>query len=458
MVRFTSLRLLAFLTVFLHASIGTAQYLIANDSALLTGALLYYVAAAGLLACFGAVIHSVGETPSRRDWLVIVGVPVLVQIGWLISHPVLSIDAYSYLVDAAHLHAGLNPYQHAVNEAGGTALGRELAAYGWRPSVGVSPYGPVWMNLVRAVGPFAEDVAIAVRLVKLIACSATALTAWLIFRAAPASFRARAFTVFWWNPVVIIEGAGEGHNDAFMVVAVVLSLWCLRRQAVIAAAAALTAAVLTKWIPAFFAPAYLAYAWRNRLFTWRTVFGGGAVIAAVTGAAYWTLWDGANTFAGVRRVGGPRFVASATGGFLPILADYPTAYALLRVCAACAMAVAMIYAIGTTRTMRDLVRTCAAIALTFVLVAAPVYWPWYVVMPIALLALAGDFSLIIMLTATSRIVAPLNLIRLQGGFSLTTEVWLTTVIALWLPLAYIAWLSAARRLSARPDGISRSWR
>jgi alpha-1,6-mannosyltransferase len=443
------------LTVFLHALIGTAQYLIANDPAVLPGALLYYGAAAALLACYWAVIHSVGETPSRRGWLVIVGVPLLVQIGWLVSYPVLSIDAYSYLVDAAHLHAGLNPYQHAVDEAGGTALGRELAAYGWRPSVGVSPYGPVWMNLVRAVGPFAEDVAIAVRLVKLIACSATALTAWLIFRAAPASFRARAFTVFWWNPVVIIEGAGEGHNDAFMVVAVVLSLWCLRRQAVIAAAAALTAAVLTKWIPAFFAPAYLAYAWRNRLFTWRTVFGGGAVIAVVTGAAYWPLWVGANTFAGVRRVGGVQFVAWATGSFVQILADYPTAYALLRVSA---MAGAVIYATGTTRTRCDLVRACAAIALTFVLVAAPVYWPWYVVMPIALLALAGDFSLIIMLTATSRIVAPLNLIRLQGGFSLTTEVWLTTVIALWLPLAYIAWLSAARRLSARPDGISRSWR
>jgi len=328
-----------------------------------------------------------------------------------------------------------------------------LAAYGWRPVAGVSPYGPVWMNLVSVVGPFTGDVAIAVRVVKLIAYSATALTAWLVFRAAPASYRVRAFTVFWWNPVVIIEGAGEGHNDASMVVAVVLSLWWLRRHAVVAAAAALTAAVLTKWVPAFFAPAYLAYAWRNRLVTWRTVFGGGAVIAAVTAAASWPLWAGAHTFAGLRRVGAPRFVASATGSFVAILADYPTAYALLRACAACAMAVAMIYAAGTTRTMRDLVRACAAIALMFVLLAAPVYWAWYVVMPIALLALAGDVSLVIVLTATSRIVAPLNLIRQGGGFSVTTEVWLTTVVALWLPLAYIAWLTVARRLTAVRDGV-----
>jgi len=40
---------------------------------------------------------------------------------------------------------------------------------------------------------------------------------------------------------------------------------------------------------------------------------------------------------------------------------------------------------------------------------------------------------------TSRIVAPLDLIRLRGELSWTTEVWLTTVIALWLPIAYIVW-------------------
>jgi alpha-1,6-mannosyltransferase len=427
------------LTVCLHASIGTAQYVMANDSAFLPATLLYYVAVAALVACYASVVDSVSETPSRRAWLAIVGVPVLLQIGWLASHPVLSIDAYSYLVDAAHAYAGLNPYEHAVKDAGSTALGRALAAYGWRPSAGISPYGPVWMNLISAVGPLTQHVAVAVLLVKLIACSATALTGWLVFRTAPASCRIRAFTVFWWNPVVIIEGAGEGHNDALMVAAVVLSLWCLRRHAVAAAAAALTAAVLTKWIPAFFAPAFLAYAWRNRLLTWRAVLGGGAVIGAVTGAAYWPLWAGVNTFAGLRRVGGPRLVASATGSFVTILADHPTASALLRVCAVSALAVAVIYTIGTTRTIRDLVGACAAIALTFVLLAAPLYWAWYVMMPIALLSLTGNVPLIMVLTATSRIVAPLNLLRLRGAFSSSTEIWLTTVIALWLPLAYIGW-------------------
>src|SRR3954471_14095483 len=106
----------ALLTVFLHVSIAIAQYLIRNDSALVPAVLLYYVAVAALVVCYVSVLDSVIETPCRRAWLTIVGVPVLVHIGWLAWNPALSMDAYSYLVDAAHMYAGVNPYEHAVKE------------------------------------------------------------------------------------------------------------------------------------------------------------------------------------------------------------------------------------------------------------------------------------------------------------------------------------------------------
>ena len=75
-------------------------------------------------------------------------------------------------------------------------------------------------------------------------------------------------------------------------------------------------------------------------------------------------------------------------------------------------------------------------------------------LPIALLALTGDMALIFVLTAASRLVAPLDLIRLRGGISWPTEVWLTTVIALWLPLAFIAARAVRARMVTPPDGIS----
>jgi len=95
--------------------------------------------------------------------------------------------------------------------------------------------------------------------------------------------------------------------------------------------------------------------------------------------------------------------------------------------------------------------------VTFVLLAAPLYWPWYVVTPIALLAVTGDLGTILVLTVTSRLVAPLNLLRLHGALSQTTEVWLTTVVALWLPIAYCAWLIIRQHCDAAGgDGPGRT--
>ena len=432
-------------TVLLHLLLAAAQQHLARDSALNVAAVLYYASAAGLVTCYAVLLRSVGEVLSRKRWVLVVGIPLLVQTGWLFSRPVLSIDAYSYLVDAAHVHAGVSPYRYAVGEAAGTEFGEKLAAYGWRPK-GISPYGPVWMNLLRIVGPFAHDVPTGVRALKIIAMCATALTAWLVFCTAPPTVRVRAFVAFWWNPVLIVEGAGEGHNDAVMALAVVLSIWCLQRRAVAAAAAALTAAVLTKWTPALFAPAYVAYAWRSGLATWRNTWIAAAAVVTLTVVAYSPpLWIGVDTFAGIRAVAAPRLVASGTGVFRNILADHPTAYTLVRLCAALATIVAIVQATRASGTLRDLIRASATIAVTFMLVTSPLYWPWYVVTPIALLALADDRALIMVLTVTSRAVAPLDLLRVRGAFTLTTQLWLTTIVALWLPSAWLVWRAIGDR-------------
>ncbi len=301
------------------------------------------------------------------------------------------------------------------------------------------------MNLLRIVGPFARDVEIGVRLLKLIAFSATMLTAWLIFHAAPATTRVRAFVAFWWNPVVIIEGAGEAHNEAVMIVLVVLSLWCVRRNAVAGAAGALAAAVLTKWIPAFFGPAYLLYLWRRRLLTPRTILLSTLVVAGIAVLAYWPFWIGADTFAGIQNVGRPRFIASSTGVFIRLLGYDLEAAQILRTVAAVVLGVASVHAAVVSRTDTQLIRACAATALVYVLLASPMYWAWYVMLPIALLALLDDLALVLVLTTVSRVVAPFDLMRLEGWFSWANEVWATTIIALWLPLAYIGWRAITTR-------------
>ena len=440
-----SLLRLSAVTVVLYALLAIIHQRLAEAQALRTDAVLYYVVLTSLIACYWAVIRSAHEALDRRSWRMLVGVPIVVQLGWLISLPVLSIDAYSYLVDAAHAYAGLNPYLHPVKEAAATDLGRTLSLYDWRPVHGVTPYGPVWLLIVTVAGPYASHVEVGVRILKVLAFAATAGTAWLVFRTAPESFRVRACTAFWWNPAIIIEGAGEGHNDIVMTLAVVFSLWWLWRRAVIPAAGAWTAAVLIKWVPALFAPACFVYAWRTGLLNRRTVTLAAAVTVAIAVVTYWPFWAGANTFDGLRSMGAPRFVASTTGSFGRVLGPYPTAMLLLRVAASTTLAAIVMYGAVRTRTIEDVFRACAVSALGYILLASPAYWAWYVTLPIALLTLAGDLPLVLVLTITSRLVAPFDLLRLHGGFSRDTEVWLTTVIGLWLPLALIGACVVLRR-------------
>jgi hypothetical protein len=74
----------AFVTVLLHAAVATAHHLFATNPNVLSASLVYYVAVTLLLVPYSAVIRSVGSNPSRSNWVVLLAVPALVQIGWVL--------------------------------------------------------------------------------------------------------------------------------------------------------------------------------------------------------------------------------------------------------------------------------------------------------------------------------------------------------------------------------------
>lgn len=98
--------------------------------------------------------------------------------------------------------------------------------------------------------------------------------------------------------------------------------------------------------------------------------------------------------------------------------------------------------------MRDaatLLRACGRIALVFLLIASPSYWPWYVLLPIALMTLSPQGSFIamsIVLAFCSRLVAPIDDMNVNGFTNWNVEVLSTTAIGLLLPLLIYLLLSA----------------
>ncbi len=99
-----------------------------------------------------------------------------------------------------------------------------------------------------------------------------------------------------------------------------------------------------------------------------------------------------------------------------------------------------IFALFTGWRVRDaegLLRLCAGIALVYVLLASPVYWPWYAILPLALLALLpyGPFIRIaLVLSFGARLGAPLEVLANRGFITLRASHAITAAVGVVLPL------------------------
>jgi hypothetical protein len=215
-------------------------------------------------------------------------------------------------------------------------------------------------------------------------------------------------------------------------------------------------AVLTKWLPLLLAPAFLVYAWRRGWLRASTIAAAVVTVVAITALTLVPVWAGADTFNGIRRLGTPRFVASTVGTLgYAMGADY---YGLVRALASSVALAVALYGAWLSRTHATLLRGCGMTVLAYLLIASPLFWAWYLLLPIAILVLTRDLTLVLVLTAASRAVAPLDLLRLRGGITWTEEAWITTVVALWIPLVFIAvrgrGARGLSRMRVRPETAS----
>jgi alpha-1,6-mannosyltransferase len=171
-------------------------------------------------------------------------------------------------------------------------------------------YGPAWELLAAALTRIAGDGVIAnviaFKLASIAAYAATtALIALTLRRLAPE--RTLYGTVlFAWNPLVLYEVAGNGHNDVVMVLFIVLGLYWLVRRRFTLAALAETAGALVKFIPFLLLPIIFVVAFkqlRGKLARGVFAIGTLAACAALIVAMYAPFWRGGDILGIARRSG-----------------------------------------------------------------------------------------------------------------------------------------------------------
>lgn len=196
--------------------------------------------------------------------------------------PTLSDDLQRYRWEAKVQAHGWNPYAIAPNDPRLASLrdkyyeimpGRELPAI--YPPAAELVFRATWKFFPGPVG-FKMPFAAADVLVLLI-------LAWMLRKESDRDFR---LAIYAWNPLVIVEFAGSGHNDVLALLGVVCGLALIKKWPAFASVP-VSFAAMAKLFPAVFLPVWIWRAgWPQKRTRWLAA-GFAALVALLVLAPYW---------------------------------------------------------------------------------------------------------------------------------------------------------------------------
>jgi hypothetical protein len=325
-------------------------------------------------------------------------------------------DVLSYLVYGRAFGAyGLNPY---TTTPANMQFDFNFRLIDWHDVVSV--YGPVWTLLCTAlykvIAPLAATniwgYIVAFRGLGLAFHLGNAALIWYILGRVRPRDQVAGTILYAWNPLPLIEFAGNGHNDAglvFFLLAAVAAQVAERRRPWLVTLC-LTLSVLTKFITLLVVPAYALMLWRTtpaapgrwisraRILAW-------ARAGIVALAAFAILWA---PFAAALR--DPLFLLNSSAAskydnsllqllywslrglfaaVLPAARSHELANTLVMGAGRLAFLVIWLVLTWRSRDLTSWIRGSFWILFAYLVLATPWFWPWYVTWLVGLAPLVG---------------------------------------------------------------------
>jgi hypothetical protein len=397
---------------------------------------------------------------ARRLWAVVLFSALLFSFVNVLVFPLNSTDVYDYVAHGriTGIHEG-NPYTDVPNDYPDDPY-VQLAA--WRKSSTV--YGPLWEVLSGVIGRFAGESLWA----NVLAYKGLALVGYLlstimvasILRRVSPSMALSGTILFSWNPLVLLEGVANLHNDMLMIAFLLGGIWALslvRRSSTTAGDTKndrhnslfgilcmilLVMSILVKFIPVLFLPLILIYLLssvkgRRRKF----VVGLLLVLPMILISfhyfrIFWQWPQITNAF--IHRIEMFRMsISSVTKEILqafivtgvanrlaawPLLAAFAVGYAIVLVRTFLALSPPQAsrlvkltesrprlvkrirgFVLGSEhqaggRPWDILMASCLTVIVLYLLFGTSWFWPWYLIWPIAILALFANEQMVAILT------------------------------------------------------------
>ena len=432
-----------------------------------TGIVLVLAGSAGLLA----VWWRLSDAPVPAGWLVVTG--IVWTLPLLLAPPLASRDVYSYACQGWLYDAGLSPYR--VSPLDGQCPWTDAVAPTWLDST--APYGPAGIAVAAVAALPGRHPMVFVTVLRVLIVAAILLAGAAGARLAQRCGvpPARAVLVGLVTPLVAVHGVSGAHLDAVVLALVVGGLWTatLRRgPAFLGAASAgllIGLAIGIKVSAVVALPFVVILAVRQRVLVPALLAVGcaGLTLAAVTAAlgldfGWVTALSGT---AGLTQWTSPPTAVGMCAGYVLRLAGLPElfdpAVLLARLAGLVVLAAAILALTVRAWHRRATIRAvlaCCGWAMAASVVLAPVFYPWYALVPLAVLALSAPDRR----TARRMMVATtaLMLLVFPNGLGVATltkapgAVAVTTVIVALLA-TYLGIPGLRRRPRRRPGRVAR---
>jgi len=257
----------------------------------------------GFLYWLGFRITS-GAT-SRAVWIVVIGGILIFGAVLLFMAPFDAVDIYDNISHGRIVGIyGANPYRQLIADYPHDPFYKYPR---WKTSP--SAYGPLWEMLAGLTARVAgngivKNVLGFKFLPGIFHLASVGIVLLILRRTMPEQMLAGVF-LLGWNPVVLYETWGNGHNDIAMVFWILLAAWWIIQKRHTLATLSLVMGVLIKFIPLLLVPAALLIGWYDlQTIRGRLAFLAKTAIASILliAAAYYPFWNGFASFSIARRM------------------------------------------------------------------------------------------------------------------------------------------------------------
>lgn len=234
----------------------------ANDYSIFTLIDFTLTVFAAFMLYLAAALLARHHARDRKLFWVVFGFAVLFAVTLVALYPIAATDIFEYVFHSRILtHYGQNPLSTPPIAFKGDPW---LKTVNW--AVQASPYGPLWALLTvpgSLIG--ADDLVLNLLLMKALAAIfylGCVLVIMAILQRQGSKWKASATLLFAWNPLILYEAPGNGHNGIIMMFLVLLAVYFVVKRYWVWVLPALVASVLVKYVSALLIIPFLIFCLR----------------------------------------------------------------------------------------------------------------------------------------------------------------------------------------------------